>query len=168
MEFGSFEARGDHMEFKINRGFTSTELMVVAAIVGIITMVGVPKYQAYKARSVVKEATTTLSSMWTAQHAFFMSNDRFSTVGDPLVDGSWPAAFLSDNELGVIVPSNAKYIYGTWNLENPAYLHFAFLKNFWTTKLASCSVNFGDQRAIMVDSKTNFGGNWIIDGLEGC
>jgi prepilin-type N-terminal cleavage/methylation domain-containing protein len=156
------------MKVKFNHGFTSIELMVVTAIVVIITMVGVPKYQAYKARTTVKEATSTLSSMWTAQHAFFMANDRFSTAGDPMVDASWWTTFLSNNELGIIVPSNAKYWYGGWNTANPAYLGFANLKNFWTTKLASCSTNFGDQRAVMVDYKTNIGGNWIIDGLAGC
>ena len=161
------------MKLKKNEGFTLTEVMAVTAIVGIITMVGVPKYQAYKAKAIVAEARTTLNSMWTAQHAFFMANDRFSTVADPAADGSWWTAFLSDNELGLIVPSNAKYDYGNWMLEDPRLLGFANLKNFWTTKLASCSNDWGDQRLVWVDKKLDSGTGWadgsgVHNGLAGC
>jgi prepilin-type N-terminal cleavage/methylation domain-containing protein len=162
---------GNHMKFKMNQGFTSTELMVVIAIVGIITMVGVPKYQAYKAKAVVSEGTTTLDSMWTAQQAFHLANDRYSTVGDPGADASWQTAFLSNNELGIIVPRNAKYDYGNWMLEDPNLLGFANLKNFWTTKIASCSIHWGDQRVVYVSKQQTGRNRWpdgFHDGLEGC
>ena len=154
------------MKLKKNEGFTLTEVMAVTAIVGIITMVGVPKYQANKARGVVSEAHTTLNVIWTAQQSFFMSNDRYSTVADPAADGSWQTAFLNDNELGVRVPSNAKYYYGNWMLEDPRLLGFAHLKDFWDSKLASCSTMIGDARYKWEDG--SYSVNPEHDGLVGC
>ena len=169
MEYGCYEARGGHrgqLKLTKNEGFTLTEVMAVTAIIGIITLVGVPKYQAYKARGVVSQAKVTLDSIWMAQQSFFMANDRYSTAGDPAADANWSKAFLSDNELGIIVPSTSKYWYGTWILEDPNLIAFAHLKNFWSTKLASCSANVGDARLKWEDgSLTAYD---VYDGLIGC
>jgi prepilin-type N-terminal cleavage/methylation domain-containing protein len=155
------------MYSKDKLGFTLIEVMVVTAIIGIITLVGVPKYQAYKARGVVAQAKVTLDSIWTAQQSFFMANDRYSTAADPGGEGGrWFLTFLSDNELGIIVPKTSKYRYGTYLIENPSMIAFAHLKNFWETKLASCSANVGDARYKWEDGSSSASAGH--DGLDGC
>jgi prepilin-type N-terminal cleavage/methylation domain-containing protein len=154
------------MKIKKNQGFTLTELMAVTAIIGIITLVGVPKYQAYKAKGVVSQAKVTLDSIWTAQQSFFMANDRYSAAAHPGADPTWWTRLLSSNELGIIVPAESKYDYGMWFLMDPKLLAFAHLKNFWTTKLASCSADVGDARYKWDDGSSS--ANPQYNGLTGC
>lgn len=51
---------------KINSGFTLIELMIVVAIIGILSMIAVPAYQDYTARTRFAEILTILQSQKTA------------------------------------------------------------------------------------------------------
>lgn len=52
------------------KGFTLVELMVVVAIIGILTMIGVPQYKAFKAKARQTEAKVSLSAIYTAESAY--------------------------------------------------------------------------------------------------
>ena len=56
---------------KRQNGFTLVELMVVVAIIGLLSAVAIPNFKKYQAKSKISEAKLQLSSLYTAQSAFF-------------------------------------------------------------------------------------------------
>lgn len=52
-------------------GFTLVELMVVVAIIGLLSAVAIPNFRKYQAKAKMAEAKLQLSSIYTAQTAFF-------------------------------------------------------------------------------------------------
>ncbi len=56
---------------KRQNGFTLVELMVVVAIIGLLSAVAIPNFKKYQAKSKISEAKLQLSSLYTAQQAFF-------------------------------------------------------------------------------------------------
>ena len=59
-------------------GFTLVELMVVAAIIGILTTVAVPNFVGFWARSRRAEAQTALSSIAKTERAYFAEHDSYT------------------------------------------------------------------------------------------
>lgn len=72
---------------KINSaaGFSLVELMVVVAIIGILASVAVPQFQRFTYKARLTEAKTGLSSLYTAEKAFFSEwsqyDNRFQIIG---------------------------------------------------------------------------------------
>ncbi len=151
------------MQSRSSRGFSLLELMVVVAVIGIFSTIAVPKYQAYKARAVVAEAVSTLTSIWTSQQAYFMANDTYAQVAE-----SWAThdQFWYPNALGIIIPLEAKYYYGTYTSVDPNMIAYANYKLIWTHRLASCSIMVGDARYIWQDKSIAV--NPSYNGLAGC
>lgn len=58
-------------------GFTLIELMIVAAIVGILMAIALPSYQAYVARSQRAAARTQLLQAAQYMQRFYAANDRY-------------------------------------------------------------------------------------------
>ena len=134
------------MKFKSNQGFSLIELMVVVAIIGILSVVGVPKYQVFKAKAVVAEARASLTEIFTVQQAYFMDKDQYATT---------PAL------AGFDAPAAGKYTYTTTG--GNTFTATATYKNS-TQKLASCSTNASDVRTINQDKVFAA----TTDGLAGC
>lgn len=67
------------------RGFSLVELMVVVAIIGILAAIAVPSVNKYMAKARQSEAKTNLSSLYTAEKAFYSEyntyDSRFAAVG---------------------------------------------------------------------------------------
>ncbi|MCX7979219.1 MAG: prepilin-type N-terminal cleavage/methylation domain-containing protein [Bdellovibrionaceae bacterium] len=70
---------------KSNKGFSLVELMVVVAIIGVLAMIGIPSINKYMAKARQSEAKTNLSSLYTANKAFFAEyntyDNRFQIIG---------------------------------------------------------------------------------------
>ncbi|MFV8259609.1 type IV pilin protein [Bdellovibrio bacteriovorus] len=74
--------------FSVNRksqsGFSLVELMVVVAIIGILASIAIPSINKYMAKARQSEAKTNLSSLYTAEKAFYAEyntfDSRFSAV----------------------------------------------------------------------------------------
>jgi len=59
-------------------GFTLVELMIVVAIIGILSAIAIPNYQAYQARSRQSEARIVLSSIYTSEQSFAVENSTYT------------------------------------------------------------------------------------------
>jgi type IV pilus assembly protein PilA len=70
---------------KNQAGFSLVELMVVVAIIGILASLAIPSIGKYMAKARQSEAKTQLSSLYTAEKAFFAEytafDQRFGAVG---------------------------------------------------------------------------------------
>lgn len=68
-----------------NKGFSLVELMVVVAIIGILAAIAIPSVSKYMAKARQSEAKANLSSLYTAEKAFFAEynafDSRFGAVG---------------------------------------------------------------------------------------
>ena len=58
-------------KLKRDDGFTLVELMVVVAIIGVLSAVAIPNFKKYQAKAKVSEAKLQLSSIYTAETAFY-------------------------------------------------------------------------------------------------
>jgi len=70
---------------KNQAGFSLVELMVVVAIIGILASLAIPSIGKYMAKARQSEAKTQLSSLYTAEKAFFAEytvyDSRFGAIG---------------------------------------------------------------------------------------
>jgi prepilin-type N-terminal cleavage/methylation domain-containing protein len=145
------------MKFAAKKGFSLIELMVVVAIIGILSVVGVPKYQVFKAKAITSEATSSLAQVYTVQQAFFMDNDKYATLAKTDFTSTDP----TKNTLGYVIPATSKYDFAVTG--GDTFLATGTYK-LSSQKLASCSKNAGDERTIdenkMIKATKN--------GLTGC
>lgn len=63
---------------RIYQGFTLIELVIVVAIVGILTAIGLPSYRDYVVRTNRVEAKTALATLTMAQERFYSVNNRYA------------------------------------------------------------------------------------------
>jgi len=61
------------------RGFSLVELMVVIAVIGLLAAIAVPQYQKFNGRARQTEVKTMLSSLFTAETAFFSEWGGYTT-----------------------------------------------------------------------------------------
>ena len=67
------------LSLKRQSGFTLVELMVVVAIIGLLSAVAIPNFRKYQAKSKMSEAKLQLSSLYTAESAFFSDFNIYGT-----------------------------------------------------------------------------------------
>lgn len=61
-----------------NLGFSIVELMIVVAIIGLLTAVGVPQYEKMQARARTAEAKMALSTVYSSEQAFKAEWNQFT------------------------------------------------------------------------------------------
>lgn len=66
-----------------NAGFSLTELMVVLVIIGILTLLALPRFTGIITRAKMAEARTMLAHLHTLQRAYLYEYDRY---GETLLD----------------------------------------------------------------------------------
>ena len=65
---------------KNKRGFTLIELMIVVVIIGILTAMGVARYNITTHKSKEKEADMVLAQVYRLQEAFMNEHGRYATT----------------------------------------------------------------------------------------
>jgi prepilin-type N-terminal cleavage/methylation domain-containing protein len=70
-------AKGKH---KKSTGFTLIELLVVVAIVGILAAIAIPQFAAYRARGFNSRVQTDARNAATAEEAYFVDNNTYSST----------------------------------------------------------------------------------------
>lgn len=73
------------------KGFTLIELMIAVAIIGVLSAVAIPVYLGYLRRSYLSEATSSISSIKSAEESYFSVNGCY--IAAP----AWPATVPSGN-----------------------------------------------------------------------
>ena len=66
------------------KGFSLVELMIVVAIIGVLTAIAIPNFQAFQARSRQSEAKAGLSAIHTAEHAFHSEWEVYAGALEPI------------------------------------------------------------------------------------
>jgi len=69
---------------KKERGFTLIELLIVIAIIGVLAAIAVPQFSQYRSRAFDTAAMSDLRNAMTAQEAYFVDNETYSSDGDIL------------------------------------------------------------------------------------
>lgn len=64
--------------FQNNQGFSLVELMIVVAIIGLLSAIGVPQYQKFQARARQSEAKAALGALYSAESSFQAEWNQFS------------------------------------------------------------------------------------------
>ena len=67
--------------YRVQKGFTLIELMIVVAIIGILASIAVPSYREYVNRARATEATSALSQMRIRMEQYFQDNRTY--LGGP-------------------------------------------------------------------------------------
>ncbi len=65
---------------KKQTGFTLIELMIVVAIIGVLSAIGIPMYQDYVKKSELASATATLRGLLTKAELYYLDQGSFPTA----------------------------------------------------------------------------------------
>ena len=64
------------------KGFTLIELMIVVAIIGILAAIAIPNFLRFQAKSKQSEARELLSTVYTAEAAYFAETNAYGTLSN--------------------------------------------------------------------------------------
>ena len=69
-------------QLRNRKGFTLIELMIVVAIIGILAAIAIPNFLRFQAKSKQSEARELLSTVYTAEAAYFAEQNSYGTLSN--------------------------------------------------------------------------------------
>ena len=69
----------ERLRSRSQAGFTLIELLVVIAIIGILAAIAIPQFAAYRRRGYDADVKSNIKNAATAEEAYFVDNDIYST-----------------------------------------------------------------------------------------
>lgn len=117
-----------------SKGFTLLELMIVLAIVAFLAMIAVPNFMRFLAKSKRAEAMMYLSSIYTAEKAYWAEHGTYSSV----LAGEGGIGWKPEGYAGGGKNEKFYYTYGFAGAEG---------KNFFTGKAGAPASALGGSRA---------------------
>ena len=112
-----------------DNGFTLIELMIVVAIIAFLAMISVPSFTHFLAKAKRAEAYMNLSSLYTAQKAYWAEHGRYSTI----LSGEGGIGWKPEGYKGGGGNEKFYYTYG--------FAEGAEGKNYFTGKLGTSHAN---------------------------
>jgi len=91
------------------RGFTLIELMIVIAIIGILAAIAIPQFSAYRARSYNSAAQADLRNAATAQEAYFVDHDTYTTSETTLIGTTYGLYTSRNVAFGIVSADDSAY-----------------------------------------------------------
>ena len=70
------------MKLRNRKGFTLIELMIVVAIIGILAAIAIPNFLRFQAKSKQSEAKELLSTVYTAEAAYFAEQNVYGSLSN--------------------------------------------------------------------------------------
>jgi len=137
------------MKFKENQGFSLIEMMVVVAIMGVLSVVAVPKFQVFKAKAYRSELTGTLSEIHTLEQAYQIDKDTYT---------------MNLDLIGYVAKDINKRVYTFTGSAADAFTFTVAGQKIARTKFLSSCANPGDDATINEVKAITI----TVDGLAGC
>jgi prepilin-type N-terminal cleavage/methylation domain-containing protein len=92
------------------KGFTLIELLIVIIILGILAVIGIPKFMNSKAVAIVKACQTNRSSLEDAGERFFFDTGKYPGTGASSDAGTVQGTYLSATACASVNGWNGPYI----------------------------------------------------------
>ena len=100
------------------KGFTLIELMIVIAIIGILAAIAIPQFSAYRKRSFNAAAQADLRNAATAQEAYFVDHQTYTSVEDDLTGDKYGLYLSEDVSFDIVSASDETYVMKAWHTKS--------------------------------------------------
>ena len=100
---------------KNNHGFSLIELLTVVAIIGILSMIGIPRYQSFRMKAIQTEARHILSALHASESAFYIEyggyHSSLKVLGvTPIGKARYNIGFGASGTMAVTAPIEPVYL----------------------------------------------------------
>lgn len=144
------------MIFKIQKAFTLIELMIVVAIIAFLAAIAIPQYFTYQAKARQAEVAVILSSLHTAEQAYFAEHGEYTTV----LNGENGLGWKPEGYKGGGKGENFYYTYGFYFSGAQEGVHY------FTGKLETPAEALGTSQASKEGFTAKAAGNITAKGID--